>query len=466
MMRELTPSSARDGLLTRSGALTLKRHADHGLVTATSLGAVETEKSYSAFGELASFSASIADQTIYDAHYIRDRLGRITEKTEIIGGQPTVFTYTYDTSGRLASVGVNGSVTEVFGYDPNGNRTHVNGVQIATYDEQDRLLTHGPLNKRPIPSQRIAYVVDGRNRRIGKLRDGELVQGLVYRDQLNPIAELDGAGNIVAVFAYGEKSNVPAYLIRNNPETGEQTTYRILSDHLGSPRIVINVETGEVAQRIDYDVWGRVTLDTNPGFQPFGFAGGIYDPETGLLRFGARDYDPFIGRWTAKDPIGFNGDGWNFYSYALNDTVNSSDPSGLESRSQARRAWNRRHGPRVPNNDASRFGVFGCLLGCLSYTAGDREPQASISTTIGGGIMLCSPPKRQVPPCSLGKRGMYDPIGDDAVVANPGMTIQNATGRVGLGIGASASPDGAYCVQLGLFAGPAPFSIHLGSISE
>ena len=35
----------------------------------------------------------------------------------------------------------------------------------------------------------------------------------------------------------------------------------------------------------------------------FGFAGGIYDPDTELVRFGARDYDPRVGRWTTKDPI-------------------------------------------------------------------------------------------------------------------------------------------------------------------
>ena len=41
--------------------------------------------------------------------------------------------------------------------------------------------------------------------------------------------------------------------------------------------------------------------DTNPGFQPFGFAGGLYDPDTGLVRFGARDYDAETGRWTSKE---------------------------------------------------------------------------------------------------------------------------------------------------------------------
>jgi RHS repeat-associated protein len=47
---------------------------------------------------------------------------------------------------------------------------------------------------------------------------------------------------------------------------------------------------------------------------PFGFAGGLYDPDTGLVRFGARDRDVSVGRWTAKDPIGFDGGG-NLFVY-------------------------------------------------------------------------------------------------------------------------------------------------------
>jgi RHS repeat-associated protein len=61
------------------------------------------------------------------------------------------------------------------------------------------------------------------------------------------------------------------------------------------------------AQLISYDEFGKVLSDSNPGFQPFGFAGGIYDHDTGLLRFGARDYDPEVGCWTSKDPIMFSG---------------------------------------------------------------------------------------------------------------------------------------------------------------
>ncbi|MCC6559698.1 MAG: RHS repeat-associated core domain-containing protein [Polyangiaceae bacterium] len=68
-------------------------------------------------------------------------------------------------------------------------------------------------------------------------------------------------------------------------------------------------------------------MDTSPGFQPFGFAGGLYDPDTGLTRFGARDYDAETGRWTAKDPL-LLGPGTNVYVYATNDPVDLRDSNG------------------------------------------------------------------------------------------------------------------------------------------
>nr|WP_301288389.1 RHS repeat-associated core domain-containing protein [Natronospira proteinivora] len=105
--------------------------------------------------------------------------------------------------------------------------------------------------------------------------------------------------------------------------------YRLIADHLGSVRLVVHADSGEIVQRLDYDEFGRVLEDSNPGFQPFGFAGGIYDQHTGLVRFGARDYDPQTGRWTAKDPIRFDGDGPNLYGYVLNDPVNWIDMWGL-----------------------------------------------------------------------------------------------------------------------------------------
>src|SRR5215211_3131213 len=90
----------------------------------------------------------------------------------------------------------------------------------------------------------------------------------------------------ISRFVYATRSNVPDYMVRNG------TTYRIVSDDLGSPRLVVNAQSGEIVQRMDYGEFGNVTLDSNPGFQPLGFAGGLYDRDTGLIRFGNENYDP------------------------------------------------------------------------------------------------------------------------------------------------------------------------------
>jgi len=139
------------------------------------------------------------------------------------------------------------------------------------------------------------------------------------------IAELDGANAVVSRFLYATQPHVPDYLIRGG------VAYRLLTDQVGSVRLVVNAGTGEVVQRLAYDTWGRVLEDSNPGFQPFGFAGGLYDRDTGLLHFGMREYDPETGRWISRDPLLFGGGQMNFFAYAGNDPVNRSDPAGLVS---------------------------------------------------------------------------------------------------------------------------------------
>ena len=106
-------------------------------------------------------------------------------------------------------------------------------------------------------------------------------------------------------------------------------TYRILTDQLGSPRIVTNTSNGAVVYEMDYDEYGRVTRETGTVPIPFGFAGGLYDRDTKLVRFGARDYDPETGRFTAKDPLSFEGGDTNLYGYALGDPVNVTDSTGM-----------------------------------------------------------------------------------------------------------------------------------------
>jgi len=136
------------------------------------------------------------------------------------------------------------------------------------------------------------------------------------------VVKLDGKGNVIARFVYASKGHVPDYMVKGG------VTYRIISDHLGSVRLVVNAVDGSTAHRIDYDEFGNIVTRHRARFQPFAFAGGIYDQHTKLMRFGARDYDAHTGRWTSKDPILFEGDGPNFYSYVLNDPINLSDMTG------------------------------------------------------------------------------------------------------------------------------------------
>ncbi|MCM2350522.1 MAG: RHS repeat-associated core domain-containing protein, partial [Bacteriovoracaceae bacterium] len=130
------------------------------------------------------------------------------------------------------------------------------------------------------------------------------------------------SGAVTSSFVYGSKPHVPDYMIKDSVE------YQIISNHLGSPVVVIDASTGTIAQKITYDEFGNILSDTSPGFTPFGFAGCLYDVDTKLCRFGARDYDASIGRWLSKDPILFNGEDANLYGYVFNDPINYIDVDG------------------------------------------------------------------------------------------------------------------------------------------
>jgi RHS repeat-associated protein len=344
-----------DGLLILAGDLALSRDPDTGLITGTALDAVSEGFEYNGFGELTAYAAAYEGGELFAARYARDKLGRITRKVETIAGVAEIYDYTYDPAGRLSSVKRDGTTIATYDYDANGNRLRVAGPGggLGRYDVQDRLVDYdgrynynanGELESKTVggatttysyevlgnllgvtlpDGTEITYLVDGQNRRIGKKMNGALVQGFLYQDDLRPIAELDDAGTVVSRFIYAGEHNVPDHLIKGG------VIYRIISDHLGSPRLIVNAATGEIAQRLDYGASGEILLDTNPGFQPFGFAGGLYDGSTGLVRFGARDYDPITGRWTAKDPLLFATGETGLYLYVGNDPVNRADPFGL-----------------------------------------------------------------------------------------------------------------------------------------
>jgi RHS repeat-associated protein len=93
---------------------------------------------------------------------------------------------------------------------------------------------------------------------------------------------------------------------------------------------VVTDSAGNVVKALEYDAFGVRTADSAPTFDlPIGFAGGLEDRATSLVRFGLRDYDPATGRWTARDPILQSG-GLNLYVYAGNRPVSHRDLSGLD----------------------------------------------------------------------------------------------------------------------------------------
>ena len=108
--------------------------------------------------------------------------------------------------------------------------------------------------------------------------------------------------------------------------------YTIAVDQVGTPRLITDASGMTVKACMDYDNFGRLLSDSNPGADfPFGFAGGLQDSLTGLVLLGYRDYDPAAGRWTARDPALFNGGSLNLYAYCSNDPTSLMDWNGFGS---------------------------------------------------------------------------------------------------------------------------------------
>ncbi|HXN83706.1 MAG TPA: RHS repeat-associated core domain-containing protein, partial [Myxococcales bacterium] len=344
-----------DGLLTAAGALQIQRDPATGFSTGSTLGGVVESRTYDAFGAEATYTASFRGGSLFDVSYTRDAAGRITSKTERVGAEAAhTFSYGYDFGGRLSDASKDGIPTPQYAYDPNGNRIAGPGLTSSpVYDGQDRLTSYGActyaykadgspqtktcpggattydydafgnLRHVTLPNAtHLEYVIDGQNRRIGKKVNGLLVEGFLYREHLKPVLWLTADGSVKAQFIYGSQPNVPEHMVRGT------STYRLIADQVGSVRLVVDTSNGAIVERIDYDEFGNVLTDTAPGTTPFGFAGGLRDRDTGLTRFGARDYDPVTGTWTAKDPLRFDGGLSNLYSYVGGDPVNKKDPSG------------------------------------------------------------------------------------------------------------------------------------------
>src|SRR3990170_5353633 len=88
-------------------------------------------------------------------------------------------------------------------------------------------------------------------------------------------------------------------------------------------------DAGAVVNTYSYDAYGNLTDWNDVVPHPCRYVGayGVMDEGNGLLYMRARYYDPEVGRFISKDPIGFAG-GVNLYNYVDGNPVNFIDPYG------------------------------------------------------------------------------------------------------------------------------------------
>ena len=285
------------------------------------------------------------------------------EVTSYTGPEGTL-SYSYDTTGQLT--GASGARTETYSYDLNGNRNPTGYVTTAgnrlqsdgtfnyTYDNEGNLLTR----TRVSDSQLTEFIWDYRNRltkvlvknssgtvlkearftydvydrRIGRWYDqdgagaGAAVQEWTVFDGDNAYADFDSSGALQRRYLFGQ--GVDKIMARVSA-SGIVEWY--LTDRLGSVRQITNQGGSTILDAITYDSYGRILSETAPNVGGrYKFTGREWESVFDQYYYRGRFYDPFTGRFTGVDPIGFEADDANLYRYVGNTPLNSTDPFGLQ----------------------------------------------------------------------------------------------------------------------------------------
>ena len=205
-----------------------------------------------------------------------------------------------------------------------------------------------------------------------------------------------------------------------------------------------------LAQKQDFDAWGVATGVTGAAVQALGYVGGLADTLTGLERFGARDYDAGVGRWTCRDPIVSPAIWSSTYSYADNLPVTSADPTGLCTLQLGLTL-----SATLPNGfSATVFAglAFDCKGGFGTYFGGGAGVGVGIGA-LGGGTVLVSN-GRDIHDL----RGPFNQIGIGGGTGSAGAAeafygttrdgrpILGAGGTFGGGLGVTSFDGGTYTV--------------------
>jgi RHS repeat-associated protein len=343
--------------LTRYGVFQFNRGGPLKAVDSIHDDKFDIQVDYDKYGKIESVTYMLKGSQVYKAAYTYDKRGFVTDiAVNSAKGNETIH-YEYDLDGQLTGMtriepGGN-TVTETYGYDANKNRitsqTSGAGQVVSSYGEHDVLervgaldysfdtdgfLTQrgsdtfiygarGELLEATVTNNTYKYTYDGLGRRVAK-EDGA---GRKYQylygnpDSLHLMtASVDPSGQ-PTIYSYNEMGLLIAL-----ERDGQR--YYVVTDAIGTPQLVLE-GNGTVVKELRYDSFGSLQSDSNPAFELLlGYAGGMEDRDTGLIRFGFRDYDPVSGRWTARDPILIESGQSNLYAYVNNNPIMFRDPCG------------------------------------------------------------------------------------------------------------------------------------------
>jgi RHS repeat-associated protein len=315
--------------------------ANGNLIGVNERGTLDRDYEYDGQDRLKAMKNAATGATIEAYEY--DATGNRTKKT--VGATAYNYTYVNSTpSHRLTNISNNGTRT----YDANGNTTAIAGNVLLTYNDSSRLKTvtlNGTLVR--------TYLYNGKGERVHRtVHSGSMptVQ-FVYDEAGHLLGEYMASGSRVVEYVWMDDRVVGT--LRSH----DGTTYQyVQTDHLGTPRAVINPANNVVIWRWDLTASGFGDLGTNT--DPDGnaiafsfnlrFPGQYYDGIENINYNYFRDYDSKTGRYLESDPIGLAG-GMTTYGYAFGSPTNNIDPRGLR--------------PPTPWETGVIRGAFGpCLL--------------------------------------------------------------------------------------------------------
>lgn len=320
---------------------------------------------YGARGETKTISYLTAqDAPIRTISYEYDKALRLLSKTESPGASTE---FEYDAHARLTKAIYPDGAVEEFAYDAAGNiktYTSPTGVESRTYDSADQILMssgsrrawyefnkRGQLVKITTPgtigsnSRNIRFDSFGRVLTVDD--DGSAVLSAAYKDNYELYATRSGGdpatdtmyswglGNIFTEFnSLGSEQNFVLHALgmdnpveQGRPDGGGRET--LLTDLLQTALAGTDdagAIVGTEVRAVQHFAFGAVKAGTDSG--PVGFHGARKLGSTGLVYLRNRIYDPALGRFLSRDPLGFRG-GRNVYAYGENSPQRFRDPTGL-----------------------------------------------------------------------------------------------------------------------------------------